>query len=113
LDAWLRPSRTSQPDTRTMIKYSRRKGMDRDHVPALPRTPTAAQRLCAEFWSGTGMIPVLAAVAPTLHCQALYSGAAPVGTGPTRSRCRFLVRGRVARRWRRRLRRLRWLAGPG
>src|SRR5260370_31775719 len=32
LDAWLRPSRTSQPRTRTMMKYSRRKDMDRDHA---------------------------------------------------------------------------------
>src|SRR5215469_10175115 len=30
LDAWLRPSRTSQPDTRTMIKYSRRTDTNRD-----------------------------------------------------------------------------------
>jgi hypothetical protein len=29
---WLRPSRTSQPDTRIMIKYSRRKDTNRDHA---------------------------------------------------------------------------------
>ena len=33
LDAWLRPSRTSQPNTRTMIRYSRRTDTNRDLAP--------------------------------------------------------------------------------
>ncbi len=43
-DAWLRPSRTSQPNTRTMIRYSRRADMNRDHAPARRTCQIAAQR---------------------------------------------------------------------
>ncbi len=46
LDAWLRPSRTSQPKTRSVIKYNRRKDTGRDHVSPSRRTPTAAQSAC-------------------------------------------------------------------
>jgi hypothetical protein len=49
LNAWLRPSRTSQPKTRTMTKYSRRKDTNRDHASTPPRTPTAAQSPRAKF----------------------------------------------------------------
>src|ERR1700746_460535 len=31
-DRWLRPSSTSQPNTRTKIRYSRRTGTNRDHA---------------------------------------------------------------------------------
>src|SRR6266516_7276372 len=34
---------------RTMIKYSRRKDMDRDHASTPPPTPTASQSPCIEF----------------------------------------------------------------
>jgi hypothetical protein len=43
-DAWLRPSRTSQPHTRTMTKYSRRKDTNRDHAPAHQPSQIAAHR---------------------------------------------------------------------
>jgi hypothetical protein len=50
LDAWLRLSRTSQPKSRTVIKYTRRKdGTDRDHASTSSRTPTAAQGPCGKF----------------------------------------------------------------
>ena len=48
-DAWLRPSSTSQPNTRTMIRYSRRTSTNRDHSSACRPDQTAAQRACAEF----------------------------------------------------------------
>ena len=39
----VRPRRTSQPETRSMTKYSRRKDTDRIHASTPPPTPTAAQ----------------------------------------------------------------------
>jgi hypothetical protein len=48
-DAWLRPSRTSQPNTRTMTRYSRRTGTNRDLASTCWPGQTAAQRPCAEF----------------------------------------------------------------
>jgi hypothetical protein len=53
LDAWLRASSTSQPKTRTMIRYRRRSATDRDLAPTRPFTQTAGQHRCDEFWSGT------------------------------------------------------------
>src|SRR5207247_4543268 len=42
LDAWLRPSSTSQPKTRTMIRYSSRTHMNRDPAATCPSGQTAA-----------------------------------------------------------------------
>jgi len=53
LDAWLRPSKSSQPNTRTVTKYSRRKDTNRDHAPTRQPRQIAAQRSCTEFWGGT------------------------------------------------------------
>src|SRR5437773_1563291 len=54
LDAWLRPSRTSQPKTRIMIRYSRRTDTNRDLAATHTTGQTAAHGACIEFWSGTG-----------------------------------------------------------
>src|SRR5256885_7977735 len=54
LDAWLRPSRTSQPKTRIMMRYSRRTDTNRDLAATHTTGQTAAHRACIEFWSGTG-----------------------------------------------------------
>src|SRR6266478_246238 len=54
LDAWLRPSRTSQPKTRIMIRYSRRTDTNRDLAPTRSFGQTAAHGPCIEFWSATG-----------------------------------------------------------
>ena len=52
LDAWLRPSRTSQPDTRTIIKYSRRVDTNRDLAPTRQQRQIAAHQARIEFCSG-------------------------------------------------------------
>ena len=54
LDAWPRPSRSSRPKTRIMIRHRRRRDTNRD--PALTRSSdqTAVHSLNVEFWSGTG-----------------------------------------------------------
>ena len=55
LDAWLRPSRTSQPKTLNIIKYSRGTGTSRDLAAThLPRQ-IAAPRPHAGLWSCTGL----------------------------------------------------------
>ena len=48
-DAWPRPSRTSQPDIRTMIRYSRRTDTNRDHAPTRRPRQIAGHRPCTEF----------------------------------------------------------------
>jgi hypothetical protein len=48
-----RPSRTSQPNTRTMIKYSRRTDTDRDLAPTRLPSQIPAQGPCTELWIGT------------------------------------------------------------
>jgi hypothetical protein len=47
-DAWLRPS-SSQPKTRTMIRYRRRRDTNRDPAPACPSGQTAGHSRCVEF----------------------------------------------------------------
>ena len=54
LDAWLRPSSTSQPKTRTMIRYSSRTHMNRDPAATYPSGQTAAHSTCGKLWSSTG-----------------------------------------------------------
>lgn len=49
VDAWLLPSRTSQPNTRTMIRYSRRMGANHDHALICWPSETAAQRPAPSF----------------------------------------------------------------
>src|SRR2546422_228086 len=49
LEAWLRPSRTSQPNTRTMIKYKRRTDTNRDLAPTRRPRQTAAHRPASSF----------------------------------------------------------------
>jgi hypothetical protein len=53
-DAWLRAS--SQPKTRIMIRYRRRKDTNRDLAPTRPSDETAGQHHCDEFWSGTSCL---------------------------------------------------------
>jgi hypothetical protein len=48
-DAWLRPSRTSQPNTLTMTKYIRRTDTNRDHASTRPSRQIAGHRPCVEF----------------------------------------------------------------
>jgi hypothetical protein len=43
LDAWLRPSSNSQPKTRIMIRYRRRRDTNRDPAPTCSSSQTAAQ----------------------------------------------------------------------
>src|SRR5712691_8326893 len=54
LDAWLLPSRASQPNTRTMIKYGGPTDTGRDHASTPPPTPTAGLGAGAGTDSGSG-----------------------------------------------------------
>jgi hypothetical protein len=45
LDAWPRPSRTSQPNSRIVIQYSRRQDTGRDHASTPPQTPNRSSKL--------------------------------------------------------------------
>jgi hypothetical protein len=49
LDAWLRPNKTSQPNTRIMNKYSRRTDTNRDHASTRPTRQIAGHGPCIEF----------------------------------------------------------------
>jgi hypothetical protein len=49
LDAWLRPSKTSQPNTLTVIKYTRRTDTNRDLAAGHPLGQIAGQVPSAEF----------------------------------------------------------------
>jgi hypothetical protein len=49
LDASLRPSSTSQPKTRTMIRYSSRTHMNHDLAATSPSGQAAGHSTCGEF----------------------------------------------------------------
>jgi hypothetical protein len=65
LEAWLRPGSTSQPKTRTMIRYSSRTHMNRDPAATYPSGQTAAYSTAVSgaVVAGTPMIHDLARLA--------------------------------------------------